>query len=105
MSLANMVYYQQQDSNTQDASFYDIRCHCASYEGLLGSGSTILTSAVRGVQQRDSAPPQVPIKQEAGWAPELILMICSIKNLFPLLRIEPRFRSCSAHTSLTVTTK
>jgi len=55
MSLAKMVYYQQQDSDTQDASFYDI-CHFASYEGLLRSGGTVLTSALCGVQ-REIQPP------------------------------------------------
>jgi len=55
MSLANMVYCWQQDPDTQDATFYDIRYHCASYEGLLGSGGTILTPALHGVQRRDVA--------------------------------------------------
>lgn len=54
MSLANMVYYWQQDPDTQDIP-YDIRCHCASYEGLLGSGGTFLTLALHGVQRGDVA--------------------------------------------------
>jgi len=56
MSLANTVYYRQQDSDTQDASCYDMQCLCASYKALTGSGSTILTSALRGVQWSGSAP-------------------------------------------------
>jgi len=70
-----MVYYQQQDADTQDAFFFYVRCLCASYEGLPWIGGTILTSALCGVQQRDSAPHKYPLNRRLGGPPELILEI------------------------------